>query len=236
MKIGTRNNKKLLDITAIRSSHGSLLSSALTSLHAFTGNDYTSAFHGIGKAKAFKILCKSEEYQMVFENLGNTFTFDTDLFPEIERFVCELYGAGSCETTDEARYFKFCCSKSKLPEPQQLPPTRDALLCHCKRVSYVTSIIKSSLSPCPVIPSPDGYGWEIKDGLMEIQWMLRKPAPDVVLDLVSCSCKKKRCVSANCACKSHGLPCTDLCGCIDCENKDNVESDAESSDEYDSDF
>ena len=214
------------------------MSSALTTLHDFTGNDYTSAFHGIGKAKAFKILSKSVEYQTVFANLGNTFSFDTDLFPAIERFVCELYGAGSCETTDEARYFKFCCSKSKLPEPQQVPPTRDALLCHCKRVSYVTSIIKRSLSPCPVIPSPDGYGWEIKDGRangnsMDVEkarsWCCARYC---ILQLQ----KETMWINKLCISKSHGLPCTDLCGCIDCENKDNVESDAESSDEYDSDF
>ena len=51
--------------------------------------------------------------------------------------------------------------------------------------------------------------------------MLRQPAPNSILELVSCNCKKKKCESQSCLCVSHGLHCVvcvDLCGCIECFN------------------
>ena len=99
-------------------------------------------FMVLAKRKHLQYLKKSEIYINTFKQVGNCFTFDIDLFENLDGFVCELYG---CSTTNEARYEKFCLKK-KAPEPQQLPPTCDALLCHIKRVNYVTSIIKTSTS------------------------------------------------------------------------------------------
>ena len=99
-------------------------------------------FMVLAKRKHLQYLKKSEIYINTFKQIGNCFTFDTDLFENLEGFACEKYG---CSTTNEARYEKFCLKK-KAPEPQQLPPTCDALLCHIKRVNYVTSIIKKSIS------------------------------------------------------------------------------------------
>ena len=48
--------------------------------------------------------------------------------------------------------------------------------------------------------------------------MIRKPAPDEVLALVSCNCKKAGCNSRSCLCKEHGLLCTDICNCNSCTN------------------
>ena len=39
------------------------------------------------------------------------------------------------------------------------------------------------------------------------------PAPDAVLHLVKCSCKKDRCANNRCKCCKAGLQCTDLCSC-----------------------
>ena len=232
VKIGVGNRTRVLDIEDISSELGPDMCKALPSLHAFTGNDYTSAFHGIGKKKAYKIVKTSDEYKSCFANFGDSFTFDASLFPILEKFVCLMYGL-KCESTNEARYLKFC-SKKKCPEPQQLPPTRDALLCHLKRVSYVTAIIKRSLDCYPDIPDPDGYGWTTSEEGISIVWMLRSPAPDEILELVSCTCAKTKCSTQACVCKNNGLKCTDLCGCKNCENRDNLDDDIVS-DEYDSD-
>ena len=45
------NKRRVLDINDIREELGEELCLALPGLHAFTGNDYTSAFHGLGKKK-----------------------------------------------------------------------------------------------------------------------------------------------------------------------------------------
>ena len=97
---------------------------------------------------------------------------------------------------------------------------RDGLLCHLKKVNYVTALIKKWLIPCLVIPSPcEDYVWIIKDGMLQIQWMLRKLVPDELIELISCSCRKSKCLGNQCVCRSHGLPCTDLYNCDYCENK-----------------
>ena len=149
----------------------------------------------------------------------------------VEKFTCKLYGI-EASNTDEARYKKFCLAK-RTPEPQQLPPTRDALLCHCKRVSYVTAIVKSSLVATLTIPNPDGYGWKVCEGKIEVEWLLRPLAPETLLELVSCSCRKTVCDKESCVCLSYSLPCTDLCLCnCECNDIDEISSDEEDNDSY----
>lgn len=43
------------------------------------------------------------------------------------------------------------------------------------------------------------------------------PAPDAVLHLVKCGCKKDRCANNSCKCRKAGLQCTNLCSCTDNE-------------------
>ena len=230
VRIGCNNRVRVVSIDKISKELGNDCCLALPALHAFTGNDYTSAFYGIGKGKALNILRKSKEYLHTFARFGDSFRFDADLFELIEKFVCCLYGSKQ-RNTDDARYEKFLTGK-KCPDPQKLPPTRDALLCHCKRVSYVTAIIKKSLMQFPNIPSPNGFGWTESNETLSIQWMLRDPAPAEVLQLLSCNCKKSKCSNRMCICFSHGLNCSDLCDCSEeCVNvKDNeIDSSSDSS-------
>eukprot|EP00794_Sanderia_malayensis_P021369 gene21369-23451_t len=187
IRIGSKNSTRVLDIKAIYDNIGPSVASSLPALHAFTGCDYTSAFHGIGK---------------------------------------------SLSDVNEERYKKFCSSKRKIPEPQQLPPTSDELLQHCKRVSYVAGIVKRVFEPNPEVPSPHGFGWKINSDALEIEWMTKSPAPDSILELVSCNCKKAKCATQNCVCVSHGLKCTDMCGCTNCNN-DLEEEDDDVSDSED---
>eukprot|EP00794_Sanderia_malayensis_P014792 gene14792-16327_t len=230
--IGSKNLTHVLDIKAIYDNIGPSVASSLPALHAFTGCDYTSAFHGIGKVKALKVLKKDERFQYVFGVIGDDFEFDGDLFEIIQEFVCTLYGLKSLSDVNEARYKKFCSSKRKIPEPQQLPPTSDELLQHCKRVLYVAGIVKRAFEPNPEVPSLHGFGWKINSDALEIEWMTKSPAPDSILELVSCNCKKAKCAMQNCVCVSHGLKCTDMCGCTNCNN-DLEEEDDDVSDSED---
>ena len=124
--------------------------------------------------------------------MGNNVAFNSNLFESVERYVLNLYGLKNCGDVNEGRYVKFT-SSNITPPPQKLPPTRDALLCHCKRVSFVTAMVKHALEADFEIPSPDGHGWSIVDGKLSIVWILLPPAPDDVLQLVSCNCKKSAC-------------------------------------------
>ena len=49
---------------------GQEASKALLGLHAFTGCDSVSAFSGIGKAWPLKLLRSKNEFQVMFQNLG----------------------------------------------------------------------------------------------------------------------------------------------------------------------
>jgi len=151
----------------------------------------------------------------VFSKIGNGFVFDSRLFSTVESFFCKLYGL-KCKNTDEGRYLKLVATKNT-PDPQRLPPARDALLCHCKRVCFVTAIVKRALQ---ATVSPPAIGqhhvWVIENGELKVQWMICKPD---VLQLISCNCQKSGCLARSCLCFAHGLKCTDLCKCCEiCEN------------------
>lgn len=69
-----------------------------------------------------------------------------------------------------------------------------------------------------------------------------KPAPDAVLHFVKCGCTKEKCSTNRCKCRKAGLPCTDLCSCMDneeeepCNNvseEEEEETDSEPSDQED---
>lgn len=57
---------------------------------------------------------------------------------------------------------------------------------------------------------------------MEFVWLGSKPAPEEVLELMSCTCKRV-CSVETCSCLRAGLKCTDMCT-LQCENMvlDNV--------------
>lgn len=113
------------------------------------------------------------------------------------------------------RYTKFCSTSSS--SEQHLPPTRDALLQHCKRVSYQAGIYKRARLQYNFAPSPAGHGWKLTGDDLTITWMVKKPAPDEVLVTIQCGCKMK-CSSRKCSCVAANLKCTDLCKCDNCEN------------------
>ena len=69
-----------------------------------------------------------------------------------------------------------------------------------------------------VIPSPIGNGWQLSDGEIEIQWMMRPPAPDSLLECIVCKCKTG-CQTKRCSCQKAELKCTELCSCVDCQNE-----------------
>ena len=55
-----------------------------------------------------------------------------------------------------------------------------------------------------------------------LQRQLCGPLPQALMEMVSCHCTKG-CLTQRCLCKSNQLACTDICGCIGCENKQNAE-------------
>ena len=60
---------------------------------------------------------------------------------------------------------------------------------------------------------------------MAFTWLGSRPAPEEVLELLACSCK--RACDASCCCVKAWLKCKDMCTLCSCENREDVGDDDE---------
>ena len=93
---------------------------------------------------------------------------------------------------------------------------------HALRVNYQAAIWRRSLQACPEIPNPKGHGWELESDhdqqFLTIDWMTGSPAPEAVLELMSCKCSSG-CKLPSCVCILNGLKYTDICRLRECSNQ-----------------
>ncbi|XP_041466296.1 uncharacterized protein LOC121416845 [Lytechinus variegatus] len=217
---GRGNNKRTVNLTAIRSHLGDSVANALIGLHCFSGCDSTSCFYGRSKKKALKLMTSSNDFLSAFQMFGTSFALEEGVLKTVEKFVCKLYDQ-DCSSVNTARYNKFLMgTKTEM----NMPPTHDALVKHTMRANYQSAIHIRCFEQFPVIPSPHNHGWKVIDSNIEIVWGDLPPAPSTLLELTYCSCKKTGCEEpkthgkGRCSCRQHGVACTDLCRCINCQN------------------
>jgi len=75
-----------------------------------------------------------------------------------------------------------------------------------------------------MVPSPaDGHGWRMTEGQLGISWLTGAPAPDVVLELMSCKCPR-RC-DDKCPRVAIGFHCTSACRLVNCANMEEEDDD-----------
>ena len=217
-KRGNQNRTRLVNLTNIGKSLG-LEATAYLGLYAFTGCDSVSSFAGKGKLPALKAMKKEKKYVDLFHRFGQELTVTDEDMELIEEFVCYLYGGQKLKVKNvsELRYLLFCAKGAKIGS-HQLPPSRGCLIKHILRANYQAYIWRRSLDPMVMLPGPDGYGWKLVDDELVIDWTDDKPAPDTVIEMMSCSCKKPCNLENRCSCHENGLLCTDMCKCTSCEN------------------
>ena len=124
----------------------------------------------------------------------------------------------------------FCAKKGKI-ESHQLPPCRHCLRKHIDRANYQALIWKNCLKPLPTIPEPEGHGWKIENGDLVIDWTSIAPAPDTILELLSCNCARS--CNNNCVCVTNGLRCTDMFRMKNCSNMADEGDDSDSEEDDD---
>ena len=91
-----------------------------------------------------------------------------------------------------------------------IPPTKDSLQLHISRSSYYAGFkCGLALEPSPNIPSPELYGWFIKDGQYKIKWMNIASVANSCKEYTSCGCTV--CTPSRCKCMKYNLKCTALC-------------------------
>ena len=60
------------------------------------------------------------------------------------------------------------------------------------------------------VPDPKGCGWTSDtDGFLNVDWMRTPTAPDTILELLSCQCRRS-CSLPDCTCLDNSLACTDM--------------------------
>jgi len=167
-------------------------------------------------------------------SIGEEWEVSEDTFKDTEALVCQIYGK-RCQSVDVLRYGIHCAKGGKV-DPEALPSCESSLRLHVTRANYQAAIWRRAIVPLPVIPSPGGHGWEVDNisNVVEFVWLGSKSAPDEVLELLSCTCKRA-CTVDNCCCLKAGLKCTDMCS-VQCENMvtdDGVQYENEDSDSED---
>ena len=134
-------------------------------------------------------------------------TADSDEFKNIEPLVSKLYCAERT-SVNNVRKSMFCHTTQDL---WRLPPTRDALLQHCKRMIYQGGVRTQAHDAQCVLPSPEEYGWRKEaSGTWSPLWITLDTIPNATKELLKCACKK---VCTSCKCMKMMMPCTDLCKC-----------------------
>ena len=186
--------------------------------HALSGCDVVSGIHGIGKTKLIKSsILEDFDYNAIFTDPHSEID---DIVRAGEEIVLKMYGkAHKCTSLDELRGTMFkrklhSKSTKRKVDPRTLPPSSDALKYHSLRAYHA---IQEWLGHSP---DPLKFGFHDVDGSFEPITFTSPIAPEILMKTIVCNCQKSKCSSGRCSCKSYGLFCNELCGCVieNCEN------------------
>ena len=223
MHAGPWSDSRTIPLSSIANELGNDVCDALIGLHCFTGCDSVSAVKGKGKVKAYKLMIGSKEYIDVFQSIGKNWNSDNVNMTAIQSFVCALYNKPGLTSVNEARYEIF---RRSYKTDVTLPPNQDSLRCHTMRANYQAAIHHRCLQRKIDAPTPVNNGWILnEENDLVVVWITQPVAPDSVMNLITCSCKKTSCIQGKCSCYMNGIKCSELCNCISCENVPEIADD-----------
>ena len=135
---------------------------ALLGYHAFSGNDYLSAFFMKGKAVGWKCVQKKESFIEIFSEFGNTFDLNQTVSSLLEEYVCSLYGYndGSLNSTRSKIFYKRVSHRKKAPDVALLPPCHSVFILHVRRALFVANMWRSTPTAWLELPEITDFGWE----------------------------------------------------------------------------
>ena len=103
-------------------------------------------------------------------------------------YVCAFYPHNRDVNT--LRHQLFWARRGEA-ESSQLPSCEDCLFMHAMCANNQAAIFRRSLKTQPSVPDPKESGWTTDDdGKLAIEWMSGSPAPDAVLQLLTCKCTR----------------------------------------------
>ena len=197
---------------------------SLPAFHAITGCDTVSQLSGHGKKTAWKVF---QENAKLLDKLGRK-SLTKPVVRNAEAFVCKLYSpATDTRSSDKLRCKLFLKGKC---EPENLPPTSDAIELYIKRAHHQSSVWVQSTVAKSKINSPVNNGWYMTDdGQLRPLLRRKEPVPTACVDILTCQCKS--CATNRCTCRLRHLKCTMACGCAQtssCQNPLNADTDSDS--------
>lgn len=157
---------------------------SLLGLHAFTGNDYVSAFARKGKMTCWALLQKYPKYNDSFIELGSNWVVDSKMINSLEEYVCKLYGRKTTQNVNDARqqiFWEKYNKNQQIVDLSLLPPCKDDLVLHIQRANYVCRIWRLSCTAIMNAPNPSSHGWTND---MDVLWTT-KPLPQDLTSLLS---------------------------------------------------
>ena len=169
---------------------GSKVFKGLLGFHALTGSDLTGKFFGLSKLTSWDTYMASPQSTLkAFENLGRVLDEETE--ENLVNFVSELYmkqRAKSVTTVGALRWHLLPIFQS---ESNRLPPTHKAFRQILIRAHLTALQWNSSHLPSPELTDPNEYGWKWDQTkkIFEPVMTVNLPAPDLVMELISCGCK-----------------------------------------------
>lgn len=175
-------------------------------LHAFTGCDTTSTFFKKGKikfAKNFEKRHDLHESAKVFKNVNED---ANNIFEAGITCILGLYGApAKIKDLNTLRFNSFIKATAKKTSLvlSSLPPTTDAAFEHLKRVYLQIQIWLGN------DVNIENWGWKYSRNMLIPVTMTQLPAPDNLLQMLFCNCKKG--CGAACGCRKSGLYCSVAC-------------------------
>eukprot|EP00732_Lithocolla_globosa_P000247 Lithocolla_globosa_v1_NODE_60_length_7376_cov_322.464554.p9 type:complete len:130 gc:universal NODE_60_length_7376_cov_322.464554:6106-6495(+) len=125
--------------------------------------------------------------------------------------MCCMYDQSTNTTSvNELRRILFCKSNKTM---EKIPLTQHAYLEHCNRAVYQIGIWAKSINQVQEVPSPEGFGWTLIDGVWEVVWTSLPPIDQACKELISCKCQSDKGCGGRCKCQNNNLDCTELCTC-----------------------
>ena len=79
---------------------------------------------------------------------------------------------------------------------------------------------------------PSEWGWKLEGDKLIPVMTDKKPAPDVLIQMINCNCSEGS-NTFRCTCRKHGLDCTSACGRCQCGNCDDMTNGPEIDDDDD---
>lgn len=210
--LGTGSKQRLVPLRPIYEALGPELAAALPGFHCFTGCDTTGRFAGKGKATCWQALQKaSPNVKNAFIQLGKTERPTDEVKAGLEEYVCRLYQPKS--KINDVKSLRWEMFRKSQAEAEKLPPTQAVLEQAILRAHYQAMVWCHETEAKPVLPAPESYGWKKEGNMFEPIVTHLKPAPDAVIELISCACGAGKCKGTKCSCRKADMVCTEMCAC-----------------------